>query len=225
MEHEPSQKIHTGQICLFQYVRASPESAVGVASIHRSFGEGGERKQTITQDLARELKQTTFYRLAVATVTDPTHAMLRLELAGLWKTLGHPIIDMDQSTRSWFQKGTVLKPGLEPAAIHINNMFKKEFCRQFYKTHKRWPNVNINSMPNPQILACIHANEWGETSSHKWSPEDFEGIDLDTLIPCLVFYLVFYLPSLYISIIKIMHPSHFWCTTKSTCIIHVFYIY
>ncbi|KAJ8729047.1 hypothetical protein PYW07_006743 [Mythimna separata] len=81
-------------------------------------------------------------------------------LAELWKTVSHTVVNMDESTKSWFAKGTVLKTGLEPATEQINNMFKKEFCRQFYKLHKRWPNVQTTPSTNPQILSCLHANEW-----------------------------------------------------------------
>lgn len=104
--------------------------------------------------------------------------MLKLELAGLWKTMGQPIVNMDNSTKNWFKKGTVLKRGLEPAATQINNMFKKEFFRQYYKTHKKWPNVTLSQTVNPQVPTCLHANESGETATHKWSPEDFDGVTL-----------------------------------------------
>ncbi|CAH0730334.1 unnamed protein product, partial [Brenthis ino] len=31
---------------------------------------------------------------------------------------------------------------------------------------------------NPLISACHQANEWGETATYKWDPEDFEGVSL-----------------------------------------------
>lgn len=92
-------------------------------------------------------------------------------MAGLWKVLGHPIVDMTASTATWFRKGTVMKLGLERAATGINNMFVKEFCRQYYKTHKKWPNLTMTEM-------CYLANEWGETSTYKWDPDDFKGVIL-----------------------------------------------
>lgn len=87
--------------------------------------------------------------------------------------MGHPIVDMEASTSSWISKGMILKKGLEPAAQEINNMFKKEFCRQFFKTHKRWPNVELETGANYHIRSCVHANEWGESTSFKWDPQDF----------------------------------------------------
>ncbi|CAH0730333.1 unnamed protein product, partial [Brenthis ino] len=92
---------------------------------------------TITADVDPLLLNTAFYHQATGTITGVTHAMMKLELAGLWKVAGHPIINMDASILSWRKKGTVIKPGLQSAARKIYNMFKKEFCRQYYKTHKK----------------------------------------------------------------------------------------
>lgn len=36
-----------------------------------------------------------------------------------------------------------MKRDQDPAAAAIDNRFKKEFCRQFYKMHKKWPNVTL----------------------------------------------------------------------------------
>ncbi|CAH0703342.1 unnamed protein product [Spodoptera exigua] len=102
-----------------------------IGAILRGLEDSEEFLTTITSNLPHYLKIPLFYTSTTVTVTDPTHAMLKLELTGLWKTMGHPIVNMDNSTRSWFTKGTVLKRGLEPAAEQINNMFKKEFCRQY----------------------------------------------------------------------------------------------
>lgn len=71
-----------------------------------------------------------------------------------------------------------MKGGLEPAAQSINYMFKKEFCRQFFKARKRWPNVELDTGVNSHIRSCIHANEWGETASFKWDPQDFLHVKL-----------------------------------------------
>lgn len=149
-----------------------------IGAILRDLESSPEFLTTITHDISPYLKNTRFYKLVTGVITDPTHAMLALELAGLWKTMGHPIVNMHNSTRSWFTKGTVMKRGLELAGQNIDNMFKKEFCRQYYKIHKKWPNVLVTDPTNEQVNSCLHANEWGETSTHKWAPEDFEGITL-----------------------------------------------
>lgn len=71
-----------------------------IGSILRDLESSAEFIDTITHDLSPMLKSTSFYMAAVSPVTDLTHAMLKLELAGLWKTMGHPIVNMDKSTKS-----------------------------------------------------------------------------------------------------------------------------
>lgn len=155
-----------------------------IGSILRDLESSPDFLITITKDLDPILKRSSFYIDEVATILGPTHAMMRLELAGLWKTMGHPIVDMDASTSNWVKKGTILKRGLEPAAELIDNMFKKEFCRQFYKTHKKWPNLTMREETPDHIKACYHSNEWGETTTLKWDPEDFKHV---TLLKCFEF--------------------------------------
>lgn len=149
-----------------------------IGAILRDLEMSYEFLHTITQDLPIHYKTSPFYLAEVATITSPVHAMLRLELTGLWKTMGHPIVDMDASTSSWYRKGTVLKRNLSHAACGMNNMFKKEFCRQYYKTHKKWPNFLLTPQTPPHITACYNANEWGETATYHWDPSDFETVIL-----------------------------------------------
>lgn len=135
-----------------------------IGSILRDVELAPEFLTTITEDLTPSLKATEFFRAETCTVQSPTHAMMKLEIAGMWKTMGHPVINMDKSTESWIKKCTVLKRNLEPAAVSISCMFKKEFCRQYYKTHKRWPKVEalkdiyIHIISDKAIIPC--RSEW-----------------------------------------------------------------
>lgn len=147
-----------------------------IGSILRDLEYSPNFLTTIVEDLDPFLKRTSFYQHETAVVLSPIQAMLRLEMTGLWKVMGHPIVNMDASTTSWFSKGTVLKRDLRTAAVGIDNMFKKEFCRQYYKTHKKWPNLVMLVGTPDHIIACYNANEWGETSTYKWDPQDFQTI-------------------------------------------------
>lgn len=149
-----------------------------IGSILRDIEFSPDFLETITEDVDPLLKRTPFFTQETRPVTSPTNAMLRLEVTGLWKTMGHPVINVDASAACWMSKGMVMKRGLEPAARSINNMFKKEFCRQYYKTHKKWPNISLSPGSHPHIAACYNSNEWGETSTQRWSPDDFEGVTL-----------------------------------------------
>lgn len=102
-----------------------------IGAILRDIEQAPDFISTITDDLSHTLKMTSFFLQETGTIQSPTHAM-----PGLWKTMGHPIVDMNLSASSWMKKGMVMKRELEPAALSINNMFKKEYCRQFNKTHK-----------------------------------------------------------------------------------------
>lgn len=156
--------------------RMWPSLAMG--SILRDIEFSPSFLDTISNDIPADLKMTPFFQKETRPVTSPTDAMMRLELTGLWKVMGHPVINVNASAACWMRKGMVMKRGLEPAARAINNMFKKEFCRQYCKTHKKWPNITLSSDVHPYIRACYHSNEWGETATQRWSPEDVEGVEL-----------------------------------------------
>ncbi|CAG5000799.1 unnamed protein product [Parnassius apollo] len=92
--------------------------------------------------------------------------------------MGYPVVDMDATTKSCMNKGTVMKQDLQEAAIAIDCMFKKEFCRQVLKRHNKWPMLSFDPQLNPHIVSCILENEWGETTSLKWDPMDFQHVHL-----------------------------------------------
>lgn len=104
-------------------------------SILRDIELAPEFLSTITEDIPLELKNTAFFSYETGTIQSPAHAMLCLKMADMWKTMGHPIVNMNMSASNWMKKGMVMKKNLGPAAESISNMFKKEFCRQFYKVH------------------------------------------------------------------------------------------
>lgn len=149
-----------------------------IGAILRDIEMAPQFLTTITEDIPIELKATAFYIHETGTICSPTHAMLCLEVADMWKTLGHPIVNMNMSSHYWMTKGMVMKRNLGPAAEAISNIFKKEFCRQYYKVHKKWPNVLPFHGLNPHIKSCMYANKWGETATFKWDPEDFSRITL-----------------------------------------------
>lgn len=80
-----------------------------IGSILRDIELSSEFFTTITSDVSWILKQTQFYLAETQTILSPTHAMMKLEIAGLWKTMGHPVVDMNKSTASWMTKEAVMK--------------------------------------------------------------------------------------------------------------------
>lgn len=69
-----------------------------IGSILRDLEDSPDFLNTIVKDLPLELKTTPFFLAETETVTCPIHAMLKLELAGLWKTMGHLIVNMNITT-------------------------------------------------------------------------------------------------------------------------------
>lgn len=83
-----------------------------IGSILRDIEFTPEFLLTITEDLSLDLRTSPFFLAEVEVITSPTHAIFRLDLAGLWKTMGRPIVDMDLSAASWMLKEMVMKRGL-----------------------------------------------------------------------------------------------------------------
>lgn len=54
-------------------------------------------------------------------------------MSGLCKLFGHPIVYVRDSAIAWSEKGMILKEGLEHMGIELSNMFKLEFCRNYYR--------------------------------------------------------------------------------------------
>lgn len=71
-----------------------------IGSILRDIENAPDFLSTVTEDVPFDLKATPFYVQATGTIYSPIHAMLSLEIAGMWKTMGHPIIDMNRSAHS-----------------------------------------------------------------------------------------------------------------------------
>ncbi|VVC42608.1 Mononegavirales RNA-directed RNA polymerase catalytic domain [Cinara cedri] len=68
-----------------------------------------------------------------------------LELSGLGKIFGHPIIDMEESISSWIGKGTVLKLDKRKMGRLCSQMFKFVLCRRYYEERNRWSPLEFDS--------------------------------------------------------------------------------
>ncbi|KAJ2954234.1 hypothetical protein O0L34_g2479 [Tuta absoluta] len=131
---------------------------------------------TMHEDDLGPLLTTPLYHLITRSIITKYDAMCRLELSGLWKIFGHPIVDSVRSAATWMGKGLLLKQGLAEAADLIANGFKLEFCRQYYKTHGKWPNLDRSSITDPDVMQCYISRTWGETPTRKWTPLMFTGV-------------------------------------------------
>lgn len=108
-----------------------------------------------------------------------TQVHMSLELSGLCKCFGHPDIDMDASVRTWIKKGAACKDSCKDIANLLTWTFRLEFCRQYYKRHKRWPVVTVELEAPYKIRKNYLNNLWDERATASWCPENFQHIVLD----------------------------------------------
>ncbi|KAK9877807.1 hypothetical protein WA026_019487 [Henosepilachna vigintioctopunctata] len=111
-------------------------------------------------------------------VTTISDVHLTLEISGMWKCFGHPIIDMDKSVKSWISKGSALKEGLEKAGSRVENMFKLVFCRNYYKEKRTWPPVEYNDTTSTRVAKNISKDTWDECAKFPWLSKEFADIRL-----------------------------------------------
>lgn len=81
---------------------------------------------TLIEGMASQ-RDTPLLRHLTRMVESDEHAMFRLEISGLCKLYGHPIVYVRESAKEWATKGMLLKTGLEDMGRTLANMFKLEF--------------------------------------------------------------------------------------------------
>lgn len=99
-----------------------------IASILRDTEEKTTLFNTLENNLAA-FRSTAFYKLATRTLLSDIQVHMALELTGLWKCFGHPDINMDESVRSWVEKGAATKGPCKTMACLLVWAFRLEFCR------------------------------------------------------------------------------------------------
>ncbi|KAL4125917.1 hypothetical protein QTP88_010154 [Uroleucon formosanum] len=100
---------------------------------------------------------------------------LSLELSGLWKIFGHPIIDMEDSITSWIEKGTILKLNKREMGERCSNMLKLVMCRRYYEERHRWPPLLFTDEEARHIRRSYMRGTWDETPREPWRSSDFKG--------------------------------------------------
>lgn len=141
-----------------------------------------EGKSELYNELMKDLhpyELSTFVKLVTRPVCSDTQAQMQLELSELCKCFGHPDIDMNASVRTWIRKVAAGKDPCTGVADLITWTFRLEFCRQYYKRHKRWPTVIVGTEAPYKIRRNYLNNLWEEKPMAPWHLEDFQHIILD----------------------------------------------
>nr|WPR17567.1 MAG: RNA-dependent RNA polymerase [Beetle nyamivirus] len=149
-----------------------------IASILRDVENDDRFMLSLQSDFA-EVHYTAIYKYLTRPIKSSVDVHIALELSGLWKCFGHPIVDMDKSVKNWIGKGSVLKTNLEPMSESINNMFLLTFCKNFYLQKRVWPNIDYRACVSARIVENIKAGTWNETNQSPWHSSEFHGIVLE----------------------------------------------
>ena len=87
-------------------------------------------------------------------------AHVRLDIGGLWKSFGYPLIDSDQSARNLMKDLKTPSIVDAEAAQELRDVWLYMFCKEYYRVHKSWPPVCYTGPIKPDITESISSNGW-----------------------------------------------------------------
>ncbi|APG78764.1 RNA-dependent RNA polymerase [Wenzhou tapeworm virus 1] len=88
-----------------------------------------------------------------------------LELSGLWKMAGHPVVSFDDGLEAVLEKGFFHKAGLSEINARVMTTFRCIFSYHYFKKHGRWPNADV-SEAEPYIRRAYYHGYWPEREGH-----------------------------------------------------------
>lgn len=77
------------------------------------------------------MRESNLYAYMLKPVRSDLEAHIRLEISGLWKSFGFPVIDTEQTAADFFNRMTGIPEVKVDAALEVRNMFRKSFCRSY----------------------------------------------------------------------------------------------
>ncbi|CAG9763643.1 unnamed protein product [Ceutorhynchus assimilis] len=157
--------------------------SLAIASTLRCQEQDTRFLDSLEKDLA-PITHTDLYKWLTRPLPTTAAVHLQLEMSGLWKCFGHPIIDMDLSVKNWIQTGAILKTDLEQAGQRIKRMFCMTFCKNFFKEKRNWPPLSYSRHTSRRVIDNIKSNTWNEDPRYPWTSQEFQGIELKE---CLTF--------------------------------------
>ncbi|QDO67017.1 PolB [San Jacinto virus] len=162
---------------IYSILKCMPSMAIGAVLKHTESKINSQFLETVIEDLPAQSRVLQFFTRDILTLTE---AHIRLELSGLWKTMGHPFIEVLKSVNELRKKGT--SPAVDTAAAageELAAFFKKYWCRAFCKRNHKWPPlVNAQDLP-PALLDSYRRGVWDEPAPGAWSHDLFREIELE----------------------------------------------
>ncbi|CAG9822200.1 unnamed protein product [Phaedon cochleariae] len=142
-------------------LRARP--SLVISAILRDLQRDDRFCQSLLKDF-KPISESKLFTHLTKRVHTQQEAHLRLEMSGLGKCFGHPIINMTESVKTWISKRSVSKPNVEKMGIQIANTFKLTFCRLYYKEKRVWPAAKAELVLSQRIAENLTNNTWKECS-------------------------------------------------------------
>lgn len=157
---------------------------VSGALVIRSILRDQEGKITYLNETLTELgtmRNHRYVQFLLQDMSDDTICAAMLEIIGLVKCFGHPNILMTESCLNWRTKTECPKLGAAEVGNMLENVFKLQFCKQYYAKHHKWPQHTLkDSKVSARVLLSIKSNTWKEsTGLVVWTPEEFEAFEFD----------------------------------------------
>lgn len=153
-------------------------SSLTIASILRDM-EGNPSFMDILLDGPNHHRDTPLLKHLIRKVENDEHALFRLEISGLCKLYGHPIVYVRESAAEWAKKGMLLKTGLEKMGKTLANMFKLEFSRNYFGDIGHWPKIRTTTETPSKIKESHNPGRWDENPVSPWSPDDFDTVTFE----------------------------------------------
>lgn len=153
-------------------------SSLTIASILRDTENNPSFMTTLLEGLSQQ-STTPLLQHLIRKIESDEHALFRLEVSGLCKVYGHPIVYVRESASEWAKKGMFLKPGLEKMGRTLANMFKLEFSRNYFREMGQWPSMRTTIETPAKIKESHNSGRWDENPVSPWSPDDFDSITFE----------------------------------------------
>nr|UZH25306.1 RNA-directed RNA polymerase [Nyavirus nyamaniniense] len=159
---------------LYGVLKCLPSISIGAVLKHTEVKLESSFLETVIEDLPRSALATWMAR----PVNSLEEAHVRLEVSGLWKTMGHPFINVSSSVAELRARGT--SPAVPTAASAGEDLacfFKKYWCRVYCKKHHCWPPI-LNPHVLPEALReCYFRGTWDEPAPGSWAYDLWQDVE------------------------------------------------
>ncbi|ACQ94979.1 RNA-dependent RNA polymerase [Nyavirus midwayense] len=161
---------------IYGVLKCLPSLAIGSVLKHTEIKLTSTFLETVKEDLPKSSLLDWFSR-PLASLEE---AHVRLELSGLWKTMGHPFINVASSVMELRARGTSpAVPTAEAAGEDLACFFKKYWCRVYCKKHHSWPPIRNPSCLPPFLLECYQKGTWDEPTPGSWAYEHWRDVEFE----------------------------------------------